>query len=231
MGTDPRRTPYDHEPAYLRIKAKGGRGWDDLGPVPTTDSYVALARFLGSPHAPPPGTRALDLGCGGGQASRLLAERGLLVTGIDYSETAVELARENARAWGIAATFLRDDALTLATQATGSFGLVVDNHVLHCIVDAPSRAAVLAQIARVLVPAGLLASDTMSCEEGFDPERYGADPPTRVARNRTRIWVSEAELDQELRAAGFTVLHRARRHDPDDPPGTGACLETWARRG
>jgi 2-polyprenyl-3-methyl-5-hydroxy-6-metoxy-1,4-benzoquinol methylase len=42
-----------------------------------------------------PGSRILDLGCGPGQCSKYFAERGFDVTGIDFSEKFLEIAREN----------------------------------------------------------------------------------------------------------------------------------------
>lgn len=51
-----------------------------------------------------------ELGCGGGQAALRLARAGYAVTGIDFSETAIELARRNAADAGLAATFLVGDS-------------------------------------------------------------------------------------------------------------------------
>jgi trans-aconitate methyltransferase len=53
------------------------------------DPSAVLAAELG---ALAPG-RALDLGCGAGRSSIWLAERGWQVTGVDFSDAALELAR------------------------------------------------------------------------------------------------------------------------------------------
>src|SRR4051812_14811211 len=99
---DPRRTDYDHEPAYRRIKAKGGRGWDDRDQVGKDDgSYIGIDAFLEKEPRPSPGARALDVGCGGGQVALRLARHGFRAEGVDFSETAIELARENAAAAGV----------------------------------------------------------------------------------------------------------------------------------
>src|SRR5215831_3684824 len=43
-----------------------------------------------------PGTRVLDVGCGVGRWSRLLAARGAVVTGVDLSPTMIDQARRRA---------------------------------------------------------------------------------------------------------------------------------------
>lgn len=230
---DERRVYYDHEPAYRAIAEAGGRGWDDrpgkerLPCVPVEgDSYRGLEAFLRSPWAPPP-TEALEVGSGGGQASLLLARSGYDVLGVDYSETAVELARQNALREQIACRFERGDVTRLEGCASESFGLVVDNHCMHCVVLPEHRRAAWAELARVLRPGGIFFGETMSREGAYDPAIVPVDPLTNVARNRTRIWVSEAELRAELAAAGLELL-ALRAEDRD--PGTGALLWMVARR-
>jgi SAM-dependent methyltransferase len=206
--TDARRVYYDHEGPYRKIKARGGTGWDDL--VPSTDSYDALDAFLKSALAPA-GGRALDLGCGGGQATLRLARRGFVATGIDFSETAIELARKNAT--GLPVTFLVGDCLSLLGTDDGSMDLVVDNHALHCIIGVEDRRAFLQSARRVLRQGGLFFTDTMSCEGTFDPAARGIDPVTRIDKHRTRFWVSAAELRAELVGAGLEVVDFQVRPD------------------
>ncbi|HZU96895.1 MAG TPA: class I SAM-dependent methyltransferase [Planctomycetota bacterium] len=222
---DPRRVYYDHEPAYKRILAKGGRGWDDLSPGKDPRSYVQLERFLATVEKRP-GQKALDLGCGGGQASLLLARLGFETTGVDYSETAIELARKNAREAGLGASFEVGDCLALSCVEPGTMDLVIDNHVLHCIVEPEDRARFLGSARRALKRGGTFFSDTMSGEAGFDVARFEVDPATRIAKNRTRIWVTRAELNAELERAGFRVLRQ--EVVPDEEPGNPSDIVTVA---
>src|ERR1700736_2059184 len=48
-----------------------------------------------------PGTRVLDVGCGVGRWSRLLAARGAVVTGVDLSPTMIAQAERRARRQGM----------------------------------------------------------------------------------------------------------------------------------
>lgn len=69
--------------------------------------------------------RAITLGCGVGRETIYLAKMGLDVIGVDFSSTAIKRARKNARAAGLAVTFIEDD-LTNLQQVSGVFDLMVD---------------------------------------------------------------------------------------------------------
>lgn len=216
-----KRTYYDHEPAYQRIAAAGGSGWDDLFPDQVGDSYSALDAFLASPLAPTSG-RALDLGCGGGQVSRRLAARGFTVTGVDFSPTAIALARAHTSEPGV--EYIEGDCLQLAL-ADESYDLVIDNHVLHCVIG-DDRGRFLREVARVLRDGGVFFSSTMSREGDLDVEKLSVDPATFVSRNGNRYWTSRAELDDELQRAGFEIEFR---HEHQAGPGEGRDLTRVAR--
>jgi 2-polyprenyl-3-methyl-5-hydroxy-6-metoxy-1,4-benzoquinol methylase len=82
-----------------------------------------------------PGTRVLDVGCGVGRWSRLLAARGAQVTGIDLSPTMIAQARRRAARAGVIARcrFMTQD---LAALETGEqFDLVLGVTVLQHILD------------------------------------------------------------------------------------------------
>jgi SAM-dependent methyltransferase len=214
------RRYYDHEPAYQRIAASGGSGWDDLVPGQNFDSYIALDAFLASPNAPASG-RVIDLGCGGGQASRKLAAHGYDVTGVEFSATAIALARANFPN----ITFIEGDCLAL-TFADASFDLAIDNHVLHCLIG-DDRGRFLREIARVLRDGGLLFSATMSREGDLDCAKLSVDPATFVSRSGNRYWTTRVELDAELERAGFDIV---MRDEHEAGPGEGRDLTRVVRR-
>jgi len=222
LAIDARRIYYDHEQVYRRIASAGGRGWDDLTPDIEQESYLALDDFLKSEYAPRRGDAVLDVGCGGGQAGLRVAKGtpGCRLFGVDYSETAVDLARANAVSEGIVARFERRDAVDLGE--IGPFDVVLDNHLLHCLVG-PDRGRALAQIRHVLRPGGTLFLETMTCEGGLDAVGLDADPVTRVARNGSRFWVSREELEAELTRAGFVIAAIELRIRG------GHTLVVWAR--
>ena len=90
--------------------------------------------------------RVLDLGCGDGQISRLLAGRGARVVGIDPTWNQIRVAHER----GGGATYARSGAAALPF-ADGSFDAVVACLVFEHIDDVD---AAIAEVARVLRPGG-----------------------------------------------------------------------------
>ncbi len=74
---------------------------------------------------------ALDLGTGPGTQALQLAQRGFDVTATDISEAAVRLAREKAKAQGLAIIWQQDDIL--ATQLSGPFDPIFDRGYFHVL--------------------------------------------------------------------------------------------------
>lgn len=84
-------------------------------------------------HLTGPGM-ALDIGCGTGSLSLLLAELGYGVTGIDLSPRMVELARAKAGAAGHPLQFSVGDAAD-PRPANGPFDVVLGRHILWALPD------------------------------------------------------------------------------------------------
>ncbi|HEX4049946.1 MAG TPA: methyltransferase domain-containing protein [Steroidobacteraceae bacterium] len=108
----------------------------------------------------PAGTRVLDLGCGVGRWSRLLAARGAQVTGLDLSPTMLEVARQRTEAAGLAAQcrYLVGDLGDVKTHAAlaehGLFDRVLVVTVLQHVLDPTRLQAAVSAIARRLAPGG-----------------------------------------------------------------------------
>jgi SAM-dependent methyltransferase len=107
-----------------------------------------VERFL------PPGSAALDLGCGNGRVALALAERGYGVEGLDISPSMVEEARAAAEAQGVDARFRIGDAVSLP-YGDHEFDAVVFacNGLGHLTRD--GKIACLLEIKRVLRPGGV----------------------------------------------------------------------------
>lgn len=100
--------------------------------------------------------RVLDLGCGGGFLSNALAEAGHEVTGLDASTDALRVAALHDRSGSV--RYQRGDALELP-YGPGSFDAVCAMDFLEHV-EEPER--VIAEVARVLEPAGLFFFHTFN---------------------------------------------------------------------
>ena len=119
---------------------------------------------------------ALDVGCGNGRHTELLADRARLAVGIDLSrgllDTAVERARD--RGFADATAFIHGDAAHLPI-ATASVDLATYVATLHHLSPRATRVASLSELARVLRPDGAAlvsvwstAHDRFDRDTGFD---------------------------------------------------------------
>jgi GT2 family glycosyltransferase/SAM-dependent methyltransferase len=99
--------------------------------------------------------RVLDLGSGEGFGAALLADAARTVVGIDLDETTVEHSRLNYAGPGL--EFRVASATDLADFRDDAFDAVVAFEVIEHIRD---QEAVLAEVARVLAPGGLLIIST-----------------------------------------------------------------------
>jgi ubiquinone/menaquinone biosynthesis C-methylase UbiE len=142
--------------------------------------------------------RHVDVGCGTGLMSAMLAAQGRQVVGVDLSAAMIAQARRSS---GSSATFIEADAENLPI-ASSSVDAVVNLISLHHYPD-PSRA--IAEFRRVLRPGGRLVLIA------FDRNSHYITVAQRT--NRWIKWIAgtswqktSAEVQGLLRDAGFTHI-------------------------
>lgn len=173
-----------HEAIYARRLASGARGWDD-GAYDAPALLHQVELWLATSTAAKPGARILELGCGTGSLSCMLAQRGFKVTGIDISESAIALARSVAVERAVEVKFEVAEACTWDAPV-GVFDVVIDSHLLHCVSVASDRARLLGQMARCQAQAGELWTETMMFCEGLK------NTPSRNMDEEGRVWAKIA---------------------------------------
>jgi SAM-dependent methyltransferase len=134
----------------------GDPPWETGRPQPP---FIAMADRVVGP--------LLDCGCGTGTTALFFAARGLEVTGIDFVEEALRLARAKADQQGLSVEFLRKDAMTLADWER-RFASVIDSGLFH-IYAGDERRRYVAGLANVLKPGGRLFLFVFSDEEPGAP--------------------------------------------------------------
>jgi ubiquinone/menaquinone biosynthesis C-methylase UbiE len=101
-----------------------------------------------------PGTRVLDVGCGVGRWSRMLAAQGASVTGVDLSPTMIAQAQQRAAAEGVAdrCQFRVQDLSRL--EVDGEFDVVLGVTVLQHILDPELLRDAVRRMTSHLAPGG-----------------------------------------------------------------------------
>jgi SAM-dependent methyltransferase len=97
---------------------------------------------------PPAPARIADLGCGTGTLTRLLADEGYVVDGLDFSPKMIDRAREKVPD----ATFVVGDA-ALPPLEPGAYDAVLSRHVLWAM---PDPEAAFGRWADLLKPGGIV---------------------------------------------------------------------------
>lgn len=167
--------------------------------------------FLGQEMGTTAPGQALDLGAGEGRNAIWLAERGWTVTGVDFSDVAVERAADLAEKAGVtgSVTWVVAD-LASYEPPRAAFDLVL---LLFVHLPADQRAALLGRAVRALAPGGtilVVGYDRSNATEGdagvrdpailFSPEDIVAELDGLRVERADRLRVGNA-LDAIVRAA------------------------------
>ena len=138
--------------------------------------------------------RALDLACGEGQNAIWLASRGWDVTGVDFSEVAIEKAYARAERDGVRVGFACADLLEYQPDPA-AFDLVL---LLYLHIPAPGRRQVLEKVSAALAPGGtfvLVGHDLTNISDGIGGP---SDPallytPEQIANEIPELLIEKAE--------------------------------------
>ena len=194
-----RAATFDRDPGHGITEGAEMAAWEAL-----------FRRHLGQPH----GRRLLDLACGTGEISRLCARMGFEVTGLDWAEPMLDLARQKLP--GV--TFVQADA-ERTMLPSDSVDVIVTRHLVWTLVD---PAAAFAEWRRVLAPGGtLLLVDGDFVSKGW-LARWLSPRPEREPEQMTRhnhilrqVYFSQgaraASVAELLTAAGFADVHTDTR--------------------
>jgi len=143
------------------------------------------------------GKALLDVGCGDGQNSVMLARMGARVTGIDVSPGAIEVARRRAEVNGVAdrVRFLCAP-VELAALPDREFDIVWGEGILHHVLDDLDR--VLTRLARCAKPEGVLIFS----------EPINLSPTLRRIRRRIPIRTDATPGERPMLGAELDLVRR-----------------------
>lgn len=150
----------------------------DVLPPAAVEAFAGVASLAVSADIPAE-VRVLDLGCGAGLDSLILARRvGATgrVVGIDFSEAMLGRARQAAAAYGVSVTFCRGDAERLPLD-DASIDVALVNGIFNLN---PARAEIFRELARVVRPDGhvyvaeLVLQEALSKPDAFTEAEWFA---------------------------------------------------------
>ena len=173
------------------------------------DVLSRLAERMRADYLPKTGT-VLEMGCGAGDQSLLLAQLGYAMAGVDVAPTAIAWAKEKAAQRGLIADFRVGNVCDLNGFADESFDLALDGNCLHFVIG-DDRKQFLESAFRVLKPGGWLLVTSVCDEPNAPIFAPGFDPVTRcyVQNGVACTYQGLAEdICREMRDAGFEIVWR-----------------------
>jgi ubiquinone/menaquinone biosynthesis C-methylase UbiE len=141
-----------------------------------------------------PNSNILDVGCGPGRDMAWFEDHGINVTGVDYTQAMLELARTKVRG-----SLVRSDMRHMPFESQSVDGIWCNASLLH--LPKTNSPAALLEFKRVLKPAGILF---LAVQEG-----EGEHLETRAVYGENQRFFarySVPEMTRMLEVAGFQIL-------------------------
>jgi SAM-dependent methyltransferase len=168
-------------------------------------SWVVYIHELLSVHKSSPNS-VLDLACGTGTVSLMLAERGYDVTGVDISSPMVEQARRKAAERGANVAFFAQDACELSLERSFDLAICLFDS-LNYITDLDRLRSAFSATFRHLRPGGLFIFD-LNTEYAFSNRLFDQ----RSGGNPEYVWKSR--YDKGARICTVRMRFKVKDHDP-----------------
>lgn len=151
--------------------------------------------------------KVIDVGCGGGILAESMAKKGAIVTAIDLSEKALEVADLHSLESGLSIRYQHIAAEQMAEEEAGMYDVVTCMEMLEHV---PNPGSTIAACAKLAKPGALVFFSTLN----RNPKSYlyavlGAEYLLKILPKGTHDYtkfITPAELSQAIRNAGLELL-------------------------
>lgn len=202
----------EHEEIYQTLKVKGYTGWGGSKSESREAGWQVhldnLLEFMGDKRG-----RVLELGCGTGIVTRLLAHEGFKVIGVDVSQTAIEWAIEKTDVQECSIEYYCKNVCDEDDTWHETFDIVFDSTCVHCIIG-EDRELLFQRAYQMLRTDGIFFINSIIAKE-CESHAYQVIDRKEISPAK-RCLVKQAYLEKELEDCGFKKMKcwvRERDHN------------------
>ena len=170
-----------------------------------TVSYYLRARHAAEDYSK---LHFLEAGCGAGPNLAWLAEKGIRVSGVDISPTALELARRRLAAFGDQVDTLAESSVTELPFENESLDGVIESCVFQHL-TAAERVTAFGEVQRVLKPGGLFCGYQL----GIEHTTYLKNTDRELAEDRGTVFLSDSSNKSGFNLETIGLAHFFRREE------------------
>jgi 2-polyprenyl-3-methyl-5-hydroxy-6-metoxy-1,4-benzoquinol methylase len=185
-----------HEEAYRKIKKNNMSSWGEFCKESEPFKNFSMKEYLISALdkiKPISNAKVLEIGCGTGPISCFLSQQGYDVYGFDVSQTAIEIARKNAKERSLDIHYSIDDICSISKTKSDIYDIIIDGNCMHCITYDSDRHAALTNVFRLLKDGGY---------EDYPYDKVKFEDKYWIC---TRRIMNPCDLENELKQIGFLI--------------------------
>ena len=184
--------------------------WDSMGDLRTLHEINPLRLNWIQTKVPLNGKTVIDIGCGGGILTESMAKLNAHVTGIDMSQSAINVANLHQLESGVQVEYLLRTAEKIAEERRGNYDVVTCMEMLEHV---PDPAAIIQACADLVKPGGDVFLSTLNRNlKAYLFAIIGAEYILKLLPKSTHDYakfIRPAELAEWSRKAGLNVKDMA----------------------
>lgn len=200
------------------FKSERGRGPTDMinDVVQSTKglaNYVLECKSKFLSYTDWQGMKVLEMGSGRGGLGLHLARLGADLTLVDFSPSALEQAGKLFALEGFNPKIIEADVTHPDVPLPEKYDLIVDSHLLHCLITDPERFSYLQLVRDHLKDNGIFVAETMVHRKKlYIPDGFMFDPNNVLWQmfgewKPVRRILDSLDLENEFNKAGFTITY------------------------